>query len=286
MSTIKRVLFLIGITILLSVSSYSQTVIIGNGTLISVFSPLNRTNDYCVYEIIYPATQIGLNGPVTALAFQRHDGTNVDSIENVSIYMKHTSATQIASGNYDTSGYTLVYYGSFPNDAGAGWREVALNGAFSYDGINNLQVLVSKGYQPAVANTPVTPRWIYDNINPTPARARRYYGDIAISSSTALTATQYSCNARLTFGVTGIAEIYSGQLSVYPNPSSGEINFHIDENAGDSELIIFNSAGQEVFRNMVSEDEIISFNTRNSGVYNYMLTGKSEVITRGRFVIM
>src|SRR5688572_29927198 len=170
----KKICILLTLLIsIISIQSNSQSVILGNGTAISVFSPLNRTNDYCVYEVIYLSSQINLSGNITNLGFQRHDGTNTDSIENVSIYLKHTVQSQLAAGNYDTSGYTLVFTGSFPNDIGAGWREVTLDSVFNYNGVDNLQVLVSKGYQAAIANTPVTPRWIYTNINPSPARADR-----------------------------------------------------------------------------------------------------------------
>ena len=52
-----------------------QEVIVGNGTAISVFSPINRTNDYCVYEVIYLASDISFAGNITHLAFERVDDT-------------------------------------------------------------------------------------------------------------------------------------------------------------------------------------------------------------------
>jgi hypothetical protein len=159
-------IYLLIATLFLGNVSSAQNVILGSGTAISVFSPINRTNDYCVYEVIYLQSQIALPGTISTIGFQRFDGTNTDSIENVRIYLKHTNLSQIAAGTYDTTGYTQVFAGSFPNDAGAGWREVALSTPFVYDNVNNLQVLVVKDYQPAIANTPVTPRWLYTNISP------------------------------------------------------------------------------------------------------------------------
>jgi hypothetical protein len=265
----------------------AQDVVVGTGTAISVFSPLNRTNDYCVYEVIYLQSQIGISGTISQIGFQRHDGTNVDSIENVSIFLKHTSQSQLLGGNYDTTGYTLVYFGSFPNDSGAGWRQVMLDTPFLYDGVNNLQVLVSKGYQAAIANTPVTPRWIYTNISPSPARARRYYDDFPITSSTPLTTTVYTSNAILTFGTTGIVEILPGQVSVFPNPTHDLVNFYIDAEQKNMELIVSNSLGQVVYRKTVTGQKTCSFSAAQNGSYYYLLTGNNNrVISSGRFTVL
>src|SRR5687768_17263260 len=173
-------IFLLSLVIcLLFDSARAQIVEVGQGTQISVFSPLCRTRDYCVYEIIYLASDISASGVISRFGFEREDGTNTDSIENVSIYMKQTALTQLQSATYSDTGYTLVFSGSFPNDAGSGWRTVTLNQPFAYDGISNLMVLTVKGYQPAIANTPVTPRWLYTDILPDPDRARRYFGNVA-----------------------------------------------------------------------------------------------------------
>jgi len=275
----KKVCILLVILIsTISLKSNSQSVILGNGTAISVFSPLNRTNDYCVYEVIYLSTQINLTGVITNLGFQRHDGTNTDSIENVSIYLKHTLQTQLAAGNYDTSGYTLVFSGSFPHDTGAGWREVNLYGAFNYNGTDNLQVLVSKGYQLKIANTPVTPRWIYTNISPSPARARRYYDDIPMSSSTQLSITQYTSNARLTFGTTGFVEFDNLNLTVYPNPSKDEVHFKIDSDIKNGFLQLTNTMGQLVYEATIENNESLTVSGLPGGIYFYSITTNEQTI--------
>ncbi|MBK5285778.1 MAG: T9SS type A sorting domain-containing protein [Bacteroidia bacterium] len=208
----------------------SQQVIVGTGTALSVFSPINRSNDYCVYEIIYLASDINLPGDITHLAFERADGTDTALIQNVDLYMMHTTQTQVSAGTFDTTGYTHVYSGTFPNDAGFGWREVMLDVPFTYNGTDNLEVLAVKGYQPAVANTPVTPRWYYTNISPSPARARRYYGNTAITNTTNLSTISFSSNVRLTFDIsTGTVEIIPGRFHIYPNPASNELRI---SNAG------------------------------------------------------
>ncbi|HKR04744.1 MAG TPA: T9SS type A sorting domain-containing protein [Bacteroidia bacterium] len=286
-ANLRRVTIIFLIT-MLPYTSWCQAVIMGNGTAISVFSPLNRTNDYCVYEVIYLSSDINTPGTIGKVGFQRVDGTNVDSIENVEIYMQHTPMTQLSAANFSTAGYTLVYSGSFPNDAGSGWREVTLNNPFIYDGINNLMVLVVKGYQAATANTPVTPRWYYTNISPSPARARRYYGNNPITISTALTTTVFTSNARLDFGPVGIVEINPGANTVYPNPSKGTVIFSFSPpaSAGEHTLFIRNVNGQLIYVNKINDGEEISLYPLPRGIYFYETrNGENKRVTTGKLVL-
>ncbi len=266
--------------------SSAQNVILGSGTAISVFSPINRTNDYCVYEVIYLQSQIAMPGTISNIGFQRFDGTNTDSIENVSIYLKHTNLSQLAAGTFDTSGYTLVFNGLFPNDAGAGWREVALSTPFIYDNVNNLLVLVVKDYQPAIANTPVTPRWLYTNISPSPVRARRYYGAVPITSATSLTTTQFTSNARLTFLSTGVLEIGDLAAHVYPNPANSVVNFEIPAADEDLFLVVTNQLGQTITDESVAQGTTTSLQFDTPGIYFYRLISNSnKQLSAGKFLV-
>jgi hypothetical protein len=268
-------------------SSFSQNVILGSGTAISVFSPINRTNDYCVYEVIYLQSQIAIPGTISNIGFQRFDGTNTDSIENVSIYLKHTNLSQISAGTFDTTGYSLVFDGSFPNDSGAGWREVVLNSPFVYDNINNLQVLVVKGYQPAIANTPVTPRWLYTNISASPVRARRYYGAVPITAATSLTTTPFTSNSRLTFLSTGVVEIGDLNISVYPNPAKGEVNFEIPFAEADMTLVITNQLGQTINSQSVTNGTALALHLDTQGIYFYrLITSRNTQKAAGKFLVV
>lgn len=279
-------IYLLIATLFLGNVSSAQNVILGSGTAISVFSPINRTNDYCVYEVIYLQSQIALPGTISTIGFQRFDGTNTDSIENVRIYLKHTNLSQIAAGTYDTSGYTQVFAGSFPNDAGAGWREVALSTPFVYDNVNNLQVLIVKDYQPAIANTPVTPRWLYTNISPSPVRARRYYGAAPITVSTSLTTTSFTSNARLTFLSTGVVEIGDLEAHVYPNPSNSLVNFEIPVADDELFLLVTNQLGQTIKTESVLPGTTTALRFDTPGIYFYRLISKyNKQQSAGKFVV-
>jgi hypothetical protein len=287
----KRYLFLLITAIAIMIHSttvFSQVVQLGNGTAISVFSPLNRTNDYSVYEVIYLQSQINLAGTITTLGFQRHDGSHDDPIENVSIYLRHTNQSQVLAGNFDTTGYTLVYSGSFPNDSGAGWREVILDSTFTYNNFDNLQVLAVKGYQPAIAvSVGFMPRWLYTNINPAAARARRYYGAVPITSATSLTTTPFTSNTQLTFGTSGLVEINPGMVSVYPNPTQGQITFNFNSSGDAYRLQLVNSIGIIIEETELSSPMIHKTENLTPGVYFYSVYGKNKkMITSGKVVVI
>ena len=144
-------------------------VVIGDGDDTQGY-PLDRWYNYSAHEAIYLASEIGVPGTLKSLAFNKDSGSNLDPIEAVSIYMKNTTQSTLASGNYSTSGYTLVYSGNFPNNAASGWMEVNLNPMFVYDGVSNLAVLTVKGYQQYSSSYP---RWSYSSTQGNRARQNR-----------------------------------------------------------------------------------------------------------------
>ncbi|MCC6384083.1 MAG: T9SS type A sorting domain-containing protein [Bacteroidia bacterium] len=263
----------------------AQSVIVGTGTSISVFSPINRTYDYCVFEAIYPANQINMAGSITSIGFQRHDGINTDSIQDVTIYMKHSTNLVLAAGTFDTSGYIRLFNGLWPNDAGTGWRERQLDVPFSYDGVSNLQVLLVKGYEPAIANTPVAPRWLY-TASSTGTPVRRYYGNSPISSATNLSTTNYVSNIRLQFGLSGVAEISNQAAQVFPNPSSGEVLFNFNPVTGMHTLTVQNSFGQVILTEQIQGHYTLMAGTLTSGMYFYRICNSAnQLIKQGKLVI-
>jgi len=155
-------------------------ITIGSGTSTQAY-PLDRYYNYSAHEAIYLASEIGMAGTIKSLAFQKDSGSDLNPIELVSIYMKNTSATSLATGNYSTTGYTLVYSGTYPNNAASGWMEVNLNPMFEYDGTSNLAVLTVKGFQQWIS---AYPNWRYSTAS---NRARQNHSDTA--APTSLTAT-------------------------------------------------------------------------------------------------
>ena len=144
-------------------------VVIGEGGETQGY-PLDRWYNYSAHEAIYLASEIQVPGTLKSIAFYKNDGSNMDPIEAVSIYMKNTTQSTLDSGNYSTVGYTLVYSGPFTNNAVSGWMEVDLNPMFVYDGVSNLAVLTVKGYQQYTSSYP---RWSYSASQGNRARQNR-----------------------------------------------------------------------------------------------------------------
>ena len=143
-------------------------VIIGNGTSTQSY-PIDRYYNYSGQEAIYLASEIGTPGTIKSIGFYKASGTDVNTIEAVTVYMKNTSSTTLSTGNYSTSGYTQVYSGTWPNTATSGWMEVNLQNQFAYDG-SNLSILTIKGYQYWTSNYPM---WTYTTSSATRARQNR-----------------------------------------------------------------------------------------------------------------
>ena len=163
-------------------------VIIGSGTATQTY-PIDRYYTYSGHEAIYLATEIGTTGSIKSMAFYKASGADVNPIEAVTIYMKNTSASSLASGNYSTTGYTQVYSGTWPNTSTSGWMEVNLNTQFVYDG-SNLSILTIKGNQSWIS---YYPSWTYSTSSTT--RARQNHNDS--SQPTSLSGTTNLPNLRL-----------------------------------------------------------------------------------------
>lgn len=157
-----------------SVSLYLEVgapleVVIGTGTGTQTY-PLDRYYNYCAHESIYLASEVGMPGVLKSIAYYKEEGSDVNGITSVTIYMKNTAASSISGGTYSTAGYTQVYSGTFPNNATSGWMEVDLDPMFVYDGTSNLGILIVKGHQQWISSYP---RWTYTTTPTTRARQNR-----------------------------------------------------------------------------------------------------------------
>ncbi|MCX8014709.1 MAG: hypothetical protein N2748_01695, partial [candidate division WOR-3 bacterium] len=172
-------------------------IVIGTGTTTSYTNPINRYYNYSASEAIYRQLEIGTAGTITNIGYYKGSGTDLNPIDSVYIYLKHTTATSLATGTFSFDGYTLVYAGQYPNNVTEGWLAVDLQTPFVYDGTSNLQILVLKYYQPYISTT-ASPNWRYTSTSPT-YLSRTYASDgtrpAPLSSS--LTATYNRPNIRL-----------------------------------------------------------------------------------------
>ncbi|MCX6166275.1 MAG: right-handed parallel beta-helix repeat-containing protein, partial [Ignavibacteriae bacterium] len=148
----------------------NQTVI-GEGVTNATW-PVYRYWNYSTWECIYLQSEMGSTKDLTKIAFNKASGTDVAAITPVTIYMKNTAATTVTTGKYDLAGYTQVFTGTFPNTATTGWMEMTLDAPFTYNGTDNLQILIVRGYQAYISAYPY-----YYYTNAATNRARQGYSD-------------------------------------------------------------------------------------------------------------
>jgi len=172
-------------------------IIIGTGTTTSYTNPINRFYNYSATEGIYLQSEIGQSGNILNIAYYKGSGTDLNPIDSVYIYLKHTTATTLATGTFDMTGYTLVYSGQYPNTVTDGWLAVDLPTPFNYNNTDNLQILVLKYFQ-AYIGTTLSPNWRYTTTTPT-YMSRQYFSDTQrpVPLSTSLTQIYNRPNFRL-----------------------------------------------------------------------------------------
>lgn len=224
----------------LAFKAEAQVVTVTNGTNGSASAPLNHANPYSANEMIYLQSQINQSGTVYKIAFEKSGGANVNPITNVNIYMKHTSASTLAAGAFDTTGYTRVYKGDFTNNATTGWMEVSLNTPFTYNNTDNLAILFFKNNGSTASGN------LYKYGFVGRLATRRGNNATGITSATNLTTSDALPNLRLNFtNSTGIADAAESNLfSLYPNPTPGLFTIRHQENI--SMVKVLDLTGKEV----------------------------------------
>ncbi len=105
----------------------------------------------------------------------------------------------------------------------------------------------------------------------------------------------YGCIAVLTFEVklvvgNNFPDSVKHQFKIFPNPAKDYIIFSWEELPEPSELKIYNTVGQEVWKGILMPNDIqLKLGTRGfpNGVYYYMLTSKNTLmrISQGSLII-
>jgi len=124
----------------LKLSQPSSTI--GTGTS-AQRAPIDAYYNYHCNGAIYLQSEIGNAGTITKIRWYI-DKADPDTVENVTIYMSHTSDSSWTSAPTcsDLQTGTLVYSGTLTPGSSEGWYEVTLDTPFSYNGVDNLIISV------------------------------------------------------------------------------------------------------------------------------------------------
>ena len=240
-------------------------ITIGTGTGTQTY-PLDRFYNYSAHEAIYLASEIGIAGTIKSLAYYKAQGEDINPIESVSIYLKHTQSTNLSSGDYNLNGYSLVYNGPFPNNASSGWMEVNLNQMFLYNGADNLSILCLKGYQQWINNYPY---WTYTS-SASP-RARQNHSDSA--APTNLSATNNLPNIRFKIFVDSSVILPPTALTATPGNGIVTLSWQTPITGNiDSYNIYRNNA---LYDNVANRYTYYDVDVINGTTYSYYLTSVS-----------
>jgi len=85
--------------------------------------------------------------------------------------------------------------------------------------------------------------------------------------------------------LTGIEDNLSEQVSIYPNPSNGIVNFDIPKGLNASQIFIHDISGRVVEQALISDQlERIDMSTKAKGIYIYQIHTDNEII-KGKLII-
>lgn len=121
-------------------------LVIGNGTSTSYYPPMCNYYNNSYAEMIYPASELGGAGTITALSFEVGSSSNYN-YSSLKIYLgTRSSSTYSSTSDWTTfSDLTLVYSRTGGSVGSAtGWETYTLDTPYEYNGTDNLVVVVSR----------------------------------------------------------------------------------------------------------------------------------------------
>lgn len=179
--------------------------------------------NYTVSEYIYTKAElnsVGFNtsGDISSIAFYKNNqNSTIATCPNVKIYMKLTSSSTISTGFWSTSGYTLVFSGTYDhgNNTQTGWRPVTLTSPFNWDNVNNLQILITNESGTAIGSGGSDgPSWRFTLYSGGDNRCRFNTSDVSLPDF--ISATGNRANIRITYSPPCVPP----SITVHPNTSA------------------------------------------------------------------
>ena len=137
-----------------SVCSFLPTIwtIIGSGSSTSNYLPTNNYYNYSLTQQIYTTAELGAAGDIQSIAFYKNAA--IECNRNLDIYMVSTTKSTF-SGSTDWITVTAankVFSGTV-NFANNAWTTITLDTPFSYDGTQNIAIIVDDNTGSYKSNT-------------------------------------------------------------------------------------------------------------------------------------
>jgi len=130
-------------------ASAQETVTIGDGTGTTYETPFNSLYGYSFTEVIYPASEILIDGETpagTITAISYYLTSTSSQTNDIVLYMKNvTRETFSSTTDYEpVTADDIVFNGQWALPSVAGWTTITLDTPFEYDGESNLMIAMDE----------------------------------------------------------------------------------------------------------------------------------------------
>ena len=194
----------------------NQTVVIGQGTAYTTFTPYASEYYYSLVEQLYTASEIGVSegGLITSVSFNMYSSES--QTNHITLYLKNTSKSTFSSATdwVPVTADDIVYEGNFTFVHG--WNTIIFTTPFQYDGTSNLMVAMHEdtyGFQAR--------QFYYTSKSNSILRYRSDETDVdpANLNTTAGVRSSYRSNIKLSFAASGNQmTIGDGTSTTYGSP--------------------------------------------------------------------
>ncbi len=122
----------------------NDTLVVGEGTYLSHYTPIAYYSYYSYVQMLYPATELNGTTVIRGLALQRL--TNApdlkETLAGLQIYMGHTPLLSLDNGYvpYDNLSLVKIDTSNITIDTNTGWVTFGLDSTFAYNGRDNLVI--------------------------------------------------------------------------------------------------------------------------------------------------
>jgi hypothetical protein len=169
----KKLLLMLLMAVLFSVSFLWADVQIGTGTVTGQSLPIEPYYGYTYSQVIYLQNEIQAAGQITAIEYQAVSTAGYGP-DDIVIYMGHTDLALFEANTswVDVNSLTTVYTGTLSVPAGGGVVTIQLDTPFSYNNSQNLIIAVDENTQGYHASSDE-----FNCSSSTNARGIVYYSD-------------------------------------------------------------------------------------------------------------